>query len=212
MCKQTRALAFYTEGPEPIQWHHVHSETNNRTPMHNYTPLAESDSTEASTMHGVRLAVACGIQCEHSSGSLKVRGVRITAECIHTPFFKWRAAVEVISASNDSRVDGSIGACYKPAFWGQQSSAKVAERRVTHQAAKVALEFGVVPRCTHSKCGSISDWRPPREWGVGCTQLYTSIHAKHQRLSTEIGVAAYHELDDKHKITASTRVGRLRLC
>ena len=54
--------------------------------MHKYTPLAESDSTEASTMHGVRLAVACGVHCKHVDGSLKVRGARITAECMHTHF------------------------------------------------------------------------------------------------------------------------------
>ena len=52
--------------------------------MYKYTPLAESDSTEAQTMHGVRLAVACGVHCKHAEGSLKVRGVRITAVCMHT--------------------------------------------------------------------------------------------------------------------------------
>ena len=74
--------------------------------MHKYTPLAESDSTEAQTMHGVRLAVAYGVHCKHVEGSLKVRGVRITAECMQT-LFQWRAAVKAkaISASDISRVE-----------------------------------------------------------------------------------------------------------
>ena len=71
--------------------------------MHNYTPLAESDSTEAQTMHGVRLAVACGVHCKHVDGSLKVRGVRIMPECMHTHFQR-RAAMKSISASEVSRV------------------------------------------------------------------------------------------------------------
>ena len=98
---------------------HVHSEKNNRTPMHNYTPLAESDSTEAQTMHGVRLAVACGVHCKHADGSWKVRGVRIMAECMHTHFLR-RAAIESISASEVSRVSEVLGAYYKAAIWGLQ--------------------------------------------------------------------------------------------
>ena len=83
------------------------SEKSNRTPMHNYTPLAESHSTEAQTMHGVRLAVACGVHCKHADGSLKVRGVRIMAKCMHTHFPR-RAAIRSISASNVSRVSRGI--------------------------------------------------------------------------------------------------------
>ena len=89
--------------------------------MHIYTPLAESDSTEAQTMHGVRLAVACGVHCKHADGSLKVRGVQIMAECMHTHFLR-RAAMESISASEVSRVSEVLGAYYKSAIWGQRSS------------------------------------------------------------------------------------------
>ena len=39
--------------------------------MHIYTPLAESDSTEASTMHGVRSAVACSVHGDQCIGSLR---------------------------------------------------------------------------------------------------------------------------------------------
>ena len=102
-----RALVIFTEGLEPNGSQHVHSENSNRTPMHNYTPGAESDSTEAQTMHGVRLAVACGAHCKHADGSLKVRGVRIMAECMRT-HFPLRAAMKSISASRVSRVSKVI--------------------------------------------------------------------------------------------------------
>ena len=179
------ARYFNTEGLEPNVSQHVHSEKNNRTPMHNYTPLAESDSTDAQTMHGVRLAVACGVHCKHAVGSLKVRGVRIMAGCMHTHFLR-RAAMKSISPSRVSRVSRVLGAHYKSAVWGQRSSAKDRVRRVTHQAAKVAHGFGVVPSCTLSMSGSFSFWRPPREWSGRCIRLYTSVHAKHKMLSTEI--------------------------
>ena len=136
--------------------------------MHKYTRLAESDSTEAQTMHGVRLAVACGVHCKHVDGSLKVRGVRIMAECMHTHFQR-RAAMESVSASRVTRVSEGLGAYYKSAVWGQRSSAKEGLRRVTHQAAKVAHGFGVAPSCTLSMSVWISIWRA--EDAYDCTHL-----------------------------------------
>ena len=131
-------------------------------------------------MHGVRLAVACGVHCEHCNGCLMFVVFELR-QYAHTRLF------QVVRCrgghQREQRLQGyekGLGAYYKAAVWGQQSSAKVTERRVTHQAAKVALEFGVVPSCTHSECVSFSDWRPPHEWGVGCIQLYTSMHAKHR--------------------------------
>ena len=72
--------------------------------MHNYTPLAESDSTEASasTMHGVRHAVACGVQGEQCNGSL--RFVVSELRQMHTHLFNVVRCRGVISASKVSRV------------------------------------------------------------------------------------------------------------
>ena len=70
--------------------------------MHNYTPLAESDSTEASTVHGVRLAVACGVQGDQHTGSLRL--VVLELQQTHTHVFNGARFCGLISASKASRL------------------------------------------------------------------------------------------------------------
>ena len=70
--------------------------------MHKYTPLAESDSTEASTMHGVRHAVACSVQGDEYTGSLKFMVLELRQ--VHTHLFNVVHCRGVISASKVSRI------------------------------------------------------------------------------------------------------------
>ena len=66
--------------------------------MHNYTPLAESESTEASTTHGVRHAVACGVHGEQDSGSLRFAVSELQQTHMHV--FHVARCCGLISANN----------------------------------------------------------------------------------------------------------------
>ena len=86
-------------------------------------PLAESHSTEASTMHGVRLAVACSVHGDQRIGSL--RFVVSELQQTHRHVFHVARSRRVISASKLTRLRDGLRAYYKSAIKNQRSSAKV---------------------------------------------------------------------------------------